>query len=134
MQKKQTTSQESFEVDQTSFSAEEPLYENASLPQEPSVELPTDSATPLFKTKAFKIGAVVSAIFVLLLVILLGVMMNRGQQQQIVEPSPTPSMIPVSNDPIKLRINELSKNLLDSDPADDALPLPPIDLEISLEE
>jgi hypothetical protein len=122
-------------ADQTSFSAEEPLYENVSVPQDPQQkEVVTESSVPFYRTTKGMVGIVVGALLLVMLLLLVSVLFNQNQQQVVETASPQPSLQPVTSDPIQIRINQLSKDLNEVDPANDALPLPPVDLELVLEE
>jgi hypothetical protein len=130
------TQPEVFSTDQTSFSAEEPLFESAGLPTKPidmvEGELPVKK--PFYQSKAFLVSGGVLIAVLALVGVLIMMMIGSNGGQQVLEPSPSPVAQQTELDPIQQRINNLQMQLRASDPSDDPLPLPPVDLSISLEE
>lgn len=117
-------------ADQTQFSAEEPLYEAVSLPTKPVADEPAIKPKGLSKQQLILIA--VGLVAVLILIITLAAsMMTRPEVSKEIEP--TQSTTPQQSDALQQRIDTLRTQVQAADPSLDALPLPPVDLELRLE-
>ena len=129
--------QDSFSADQTNFSAQEPLYESASFPEKPIVpseEAALEKPKKFYHSNMFKIGSISVAILVVAVLLVVAINSNSRGNDLVAEPSVAPTAKPVSNDPLQRRIDTLAQQLQLADPSDDPLPLPPVDLLLSLED
>jgi hypothetical protein len=117
-------------LNQTAFSAEEPLYdsfgENTSVPQEP--ETPQE-ATKKLRTLGIVAGVV---LFVLSLVILLFSLKSGPKDEVAVESSPTP--VPqLKTGPTQQKLTELQRDFEAADPAAQDLFFPPVNMKLQLD-
>lgn len=130
-QQHQATDEPLVTGDQTTFSAEEPFYEEARLPQAPQpAEAPKSAKAKLWHKILLVVGVVALIIFVTSAGLLM--MRQQGPRQTVLEPSP--SVQPQSQDPIQQRLSALQTQLRAADPAQDPLPLPPVDLMVRMED
>lgn len=117
--------------DQTTFSAEEPLYEEAHLPSAP----PSPEAAKPTKMRLWhKVLIVVGVVALIIFMTAAGLLMMRQQGPEQTALEPTPSVVPQSQDPIHQRLTALQVQLRAADPAQDSLPLPPVDLMVRMED
>lgn len=130
------TDNNEYSGDQTQFSIEEPLLERQVKPVvEKKVEPTTDSdaASVAEKSQKLLFVAVGLALFIFIILILLIVTLNRSNTSGI-EPSLELDTMPEQiSGPFTQKINDLEKELQASDPSQEELPLPPVDMNIRLE-
>jgi len=125
------TNNPEFPLDQTTFSGEQPFYQNPELTaaQMENLAKPPDKK-PWFKKK--KVIVAIPLLFIFLIVALIVLMPKKPNQEK--EPEPTPP--PVENqDPNYMveRIRRLQKELKQADPTKTDVLFPPVDMAIELD-
>ena len=117
-------------IDQTTFAADEPLWENVSLPPNPAAQL----AEPLARrSRKWWLGLGLGLV-VFIVSLGLWLVTRPGDDQNSRSESPvlaSPSIV-VKN-PTHQRILDLQAQLKSADPSQELLPLPPVDYQLRLE-
>ncbi len=122
-----------YNIDQTQFAAEEPLFEKpvkieAPKPvEDPKVELPSKKSMK----RAFITGGLL--FFILMMVVLLGVALHKPAAPVEEETEFTSEEEQRIMGPFSQRISELESQLELADPSQEDLPFPPVDMEIKID-
>jgi hypothetical protein len=115
---------------QTQFSTEEPLFENASLPSSSQKIAPETSSpkkpNPLF----FLVVGLLFFIIVLLLIVLL--LPQKNLPKLMVQPTPSPVSTAKQTE-LQQRVNEINTDLKNADPTKVDLLFPPVDMSLNLD-
>jgi hypothetical protein len=122
-----------YNIDQTQFAAEEPLFE-----QPVKIEAPQPTEAPKVEPsskKSTKRIAIVGGLlfFILLIIILLAAALRKPSAPTEEEAEFTSEEEQRIMGPFSQRISELENQLELADPSQEDLPFPPVDMEIKLD-
>jgi len=118
---------------QTQFGLEEPLFEQTvtpNLPQSKVVSPIVILGLPWYKKP---LGLALLATGALILIVFMLLMLATPKATQILDLTPPEPVVTTQvSDPLKLKIRQLKAELIESDPTNQALPFPPVSIDLQL--
>ncbi|NCS98062.1 MAG: hypothetical protein GW762_05735 [Candidatus Pacebacteria bacterium] len=121
-----------FDTNQTQFSADQPLFQDVTIPEIAVKHEEETEVKPNPKKKFIVIGAGIFG-FLFLLLILLVVTRKKPEAEEVLVALPSPSPVIADNNPLRLRVENLKEELDAADPANQLLVFPPINMELYLD-